>query len=95
MKNKKSLSAIDKTKLNLGRNKIYANYSLCPVYRQLWWYCKKLHAAERIHSFWVSGGTVKIAIRKESLPTAVLHHTQLRDAFPGFNFNAPLVDRND
>lgn len=95
MANKKHLSGIDKKKLRLGPNKVYANYSLCPAYRHLWWNCKKLHAAGHIHSFWVSGGTVKLTVQSESLPTAILHQSQLSDLFPGFNFRAEIVDRKE
>lgn len=91
MANKRNLAKIDGKKLKLGNNKIYANYSLCPMYRALWWNCKKLHAAGRIHSFWVSGGTVKMAVREGSAPVAILHQSQLWEAFSDFNFKADIV----
>ena len=91
-RNKKKLANVDKNKLRVG--KIYVNHSLCGMYRTIWWNCKKLHAAGRIHSFWVSGGIVRIKLREDSNSIPIVHQEDLRLEFPGFDFNAPII-RND
>ena len=93
LRNKKDLADIDKKKHKVG--KIYVNYSLCSMYRSIWWNCKKLHAAGRIFSFWVSGGVVRIKLEEKSNSIPIVHQEDLRLEFPRFDFNAPIVARDD
>ena len=43
-----------------GNNKLFINRSLCPYYKMLWSKSKKLHSLGKIHSFFISGDTIKI-----------------------------------
>ena len=95
MKNKSMLKNVDKKKLNLGNEFIYANYSLCREYRKLWYNSKKLFYADLIDSFWVTNGTVRLKVESEDPPSLIEHQSDLAMLFPKFNFNAPIVNRED
>ena len=49
-----------------GNNKLFINRSLCPYYKMLWFKSKKLHSLSKIHSFFTSGGTIKIRVIEKS-----------------------------
>ena len=89
------LKNVDKKKLNLGNEFIYTNYSLCREYRKLWYNSKKLFYADLIDSFWVTNGTVRLKVESEDPPSLIEHQPDLVMLFPKFNFNAPIVNRED
>lgn len=90
--NKKKLKGLKPKKVNLGGNAIYANYSLCPAYRKLWYRAKLLFQAQRIHSFWISNGTLKLRVTDSSEPLLIEHQSQLSGLFPNFSFNSPSAN---
>ena len=67
MVNKKNLKNINKKKLGLHDN-VYVNYSLCRDYRRIWNCARKLYSDGLIARFWVSDGTVKIALAPDASP---------------------------
>ena len=83
----KDLTGEQRSKLNLGNNKIYANYSLCKAYGTLWFNAKKLYAAGKIDGFWVSNGAIKINRKGETLPTLIEHQSDLAAVAPEFDFD--------
>ena len=70
-------------------NPIFVNQSLCTYYRVLWSKAKRLHSLKRISSFYVSGGTVKIKISENSLPTPITHVNNFKEHFPDVNLAPP------
>ena len=86
---KRNLKNIDKKKLNL-RSNIYVNYSLCRDYRRIWYNARKLHSDGKITKFWVSNGTVKIALTENSPPISILHKSKLEELFPGCDLDGPI-----
>ena len=91
LRNKAKLKSLDKEKLDLDETPIYANFSLCPEYRKLWYNSKKLFLAKHIHAFWVSNGAVKIKIEEDDDPCLIEHQSDLVKRFPHFDFTAPIV----
>ena len=87
-RNKHKMKNLNKKKLNLTGN-IYVNYSLCRDYRRLWYHARMLHNDGHIAKFWVSGGTVKIAMALDSSPISILHKSKLEELFPGRDFDSP------
>ena len=75
---KRNLKNIDKKKLNI-RNSIYVNYSLCRDYRRIWYNTRKLYSDGAIAKFWVSNGTVRIALSENSPPISILHKSKLEE----------------
>ena len=45
-----------------GNSKLFLNRSLPPYYKMLWSKSKKLHSFSKIHSFFISGDTIKIKV---------------------------------
>ena len=94
MRNKAKLKNIDKNKLGLNNNAIYANFSLCPEYRRLWYNSKKLFMSKNIQAFWVTNGTVKVVVEEGESPHLIEHQSDLVNLFPTYNFAAPIVTQN-
>ena len=61
--------------------KIFVNQSLCPYYRILCSKTKRLQSMDKVNSFFISGGTVKID--KNSKPLAITHLDDLAINFRG------------
>ena len=60
---KNDLKNINMTDLGVEENgSIYINQSLCPYYKMLWSWSKKLHNKGGVYCSIVSGGTIKIKI---------------------------------
>ena len=83
----KDLTEAQRKKLRLGKNSIYANYSLCKAYGGLWFSCKKLHANGIIDGFWVSNGAIKIMKKGETVPTLIEHQSDLEAVAPDLDFD--------
>ena len=73
--NRKDFQALLKVKRDLNNltikdfgfeenNKIYVNESLCPYYRVLWAKSKRLHHLQKMFSFYVSNGSIKIKMKE-------------------------------
>ena len=88
--NKRRLKDIDKKKIGI-KNNIYVNYSLCRDYRRLHYTARKLHNDGCINRFWVSNGTVKIAVTENSPPISILHKSKFEELFPGRDLDGPIV----
>ena len=89
---KRNLKNIDKKKLKLGSNNIYINHSLCRDYRRIWNYSRKLFNDGKITRFWVSNGTVRIALSENSPPLSILHKSKLEELFPGYDLDGPITN---
>ena len=64
---KKDLKKLTLEDLELpGNSKLFINRSLCPYYKMLWSKGKKLHSLSKIHSFFISGDTIKIRVNENS-----------------------------
>ena len=66
-----------------GNNKLFINRSLCPYYKMLWSKSKKLHSLSKIHSFFISGDTIKIRVNENSSPLSITHVDDFGKHFPG------------
>ena len=86
---KRNLKNIDKKKLKIREN-IYINHSLCRDYRRLWQCARKLFTDGKISRFWVSNGTVRIALAENSPPISILHKSKLEEMFPGYDLDGPI-----
>ena len=73
--NRKNCQALLKVKCDLNNltmkdfgfeknNKIYVNKVLCPYYRVLWAKSKRLHHLQKMFSFYVSNGSIKIKMKE-------------------------------
>ena len=49
-----------------GQNRFFLNKSWCPYYKVIWEKSKKLHSLGKIHSFFISGDTIKIRVSENS-----------------------------
>ena len=72
-----------------GSNKLFVNRSLCPYCKVLWSKSKKLHNLGKIHSFFISGDTVKIKINESSAPLPVTHVNDFGNYFPDVDLSPP------
>ena len=72
-----------------GSNKLFISRSLCPYYKVLWSKSKKLHNLGQIHSFFISGDTVKIKISENSALMSVTHVDDFGNYFPDVDLSPP------
>ena len=56
-----------------GNKKLFINRNLCPYYKIQWSKSKKLHSLSEIHSFFISGDTIKIRVNENSSPLWITH----------------------
>ena len=63
-------------------NPICVNQSLHTCYRVIWSKVKLLHSLNKISSFYVSGGTVKIKISENTPPLPITHVNVFKENFP-------------
>ena len=85
---KKDLKDLTADDLDLPQGtKIFVNQSLCPYYRILWSKTKRLQSMGKINNFFISGGTVKIKIDKNSKLLAITHLDDLAINFPGVDLS--------
>ena len=71
-----------------GNGSSYINQSLCFNYKILWSWSKKLHNMGRIHSWLVSGGTIKTKIYQHGDFVSVTHTDDFIKHFPNVDFTA-------
>ena len=71
---KRDLRKIKIEDIDLPRqSKLFINKSLCPYYKVTWAKSKKLHSLGKIHSFFISGDTIKIRVSENSSPLSLTH----------------------
>ena len=70
-------------------NKLLISRSLCPYYKVLWSKSKKLRNLGQIHSFFISGDTVKIKINENSALMPVTHVNDFGNYFPDVDLSPP------
>ena len=72
-----------------GSNKFFINKSLCPYYKMLRSESKKIHSLSRIHSFFISGDTIKIKVNENSSPLSITHVDDFGIRFPDADLSQP------
>ena len=68
-----------------GKNKLFINKRLCPYYKVIGAKSKKLHSLDKIHSFFISGDTIKIRVNKNSTLLSFTHVDDFGKYFPDGN----------
>ena len=68
-------------------NEIYVNESLCPYYRVLWAKSKRLHHLQKIFSFYISNGSIKIKIKENNKEIKITHTADFEKYFPGIDLS--------
>ena len=87
---KKDLKKLTMEDLELpGNSKLFINRSLCPYYKMLWSKSKKLHSLGKIHSFFISGDTIKIRVNENSSPSSIAHADDFGKHFPDVDLSPP------
>ena len=76
-----------------GQNKLFINKNICPYYKVIWAKSKKLYSLGKIHSFFISGDTIKIRISESSSPLLLTHVEDLKKYFPDVDLSTP--ERSD
>ena len=74
---------------NVNSGKLFINRSLCPYCKVLWSKSKKLQNLGKIHSFFLSGDTIKIKINENSPPLSVTHVGNFGNYFPDVDLSSP------
>ena len=70
-------------------NQIYVNEGLCPYYRVPWAKSKSLHHLQKIFSFYVSNGSIKIKTKENDKGVTITHAMDFRKNFPGIDLRPP------
>ena len=87
---KKGLKKLNMEDIELpGNSKLFINRRLCPYYKMLWSKSKKLHSLSKIHSFFISGDTIKIKVSEYSSPLSITHVDDLGKHFPDVDLSPP------
>ena len=87
---KRDLKKLTLEELELsGNTKLFINRSLCPYYKMLWSKSKKLHSLSKIHSFFISGDTIKIRVNENSSPLSITHVDDFGKHFPDVDLSPP------
>ena len=98
--NRKDCQALLKVKRDLNnltmkdfgfeeKNEIYVNKILCPFCRLLWVKSKRLHHLQKICSFYVSNGFIKIKIKENDKGITITHTTGFENYFQGIDLSPP------
>ena len=98
--NRKDCQALLKVKRDLNdltmkdfgfeeNSKIYVNESLCPYYRVIWEKSKRLRHLQKIFSFYVSNGSVKIKLKENNKGITITHTADFEKYFPGIDSSPP------
>ena len=61
---------------------IFINNNLCSCCKRLWSNCKRLWTNQYIQTFWVSSGSAKVKLGKNSKPNTISHITNLEKILP-------------
>ena len=80
---KKDLGKLDMKEVDLPEGiQIFIKQNLCPYYKSLWSKSKKLSSLGKIHSFFISGSTIKIKLQENSNPESITHSSDFDKFFP-------------
>ena len=83
---KKELRKLDMKQIGFPQSDpVFVNQSLYTSYRVMGSKTKRLYSLNKISSFYVSGGTVKIKICENSLPLPITHVSDFKEGFPNVN----------
>ena len=74
--------------------KLYINEILCPYYRILWSKSKALFTVDKIHSYFISNGSVKIPLQEKEPSVPITHTGDFEKNFPGVDLSAPRQIRS-
>ena len=87
----KDIQKITATDLDLPNTtiKLYLNESLCPYYRILWSKSRALFTMGKIHSYFISNGSVKIRLQEKGSSIPITHTADFEKYFPGVDLSAP------
>ena len=87
---KKDLRKIKMEDVGLpGKNKLFINKNLYAYYKVSRSKTKKLHSLGKINSFFISGGTIKIKVKENSLPLSITHVDDFGKYFPDIDLLPP------
>ena len=87
---KKDLKKLILEELELpGNSKPFINRRFCPYYKMLWSKSKKLYNLSKIHSFFISGDTIKIRVNESSSPLSLTHVDNFGKHFPDVYLSRP------
>ena len=88
---KKDIQRITATDLDLPNTtiKLYLNESLCPYYPILWSKSKALFTMDKIHSYFISNGSVKIRLQEKGPSIPITHTVDFEKYFPGVDLCLP------
>ena len=88
---KKDIQKITATDLDLPNTtiKLYLRESFCPYYRILRLNSKALLTVSKIHSYFISNGSVKIRLQEKGPSIPITHTADFEKYFPGVNLGAP------
>ena len=73
--------------------KIDINQILCPYYQTLCSKAKRLQNIGSIDNFYISGGTIKIKVTENSIPTTITHLHDFKIHFPYIDLS-PRADES-
>ena len=93
---KNDIQMISVTDLDLPNNtiKLYLNQSLCPYYRILRSKSKALFAMDKMNSYLISNGSVKIRLQEQGPSILIAHTADFEKYFPGVDLSAPRQIRS-
>ena len=88
---KKDIQKVNATDLDLPNTtiKFYLNESLCPSYGMLWSKSKTFFTLGKIHSYFISNGSVKIRLQEKGPSIPITHTADFEKYFPGMDLSAP------
>ena len=88
---KKDIQRITATDLDLPNTtiKLYLIESLCPYYPILWSKSKALFTMGKIHSYFISNGSVKIRLQEKGPSIPITHTADFEKYFPGVDLSVP------
>ena len=88
---KKDIQKISATDLDLPSTtmKLYLNGSLCPYYCILWSKSKALFTMGKIHSYFISNGSIKICLQEKGPSIPITHTADFEKYFLGVDLSAP------
>ena len=84
---KKELNSLDFSELGIS-NSIFVNINLCPAFKELDYFCRKLKREGKITSYQTSNTVIKI--KKDNVYHKIYQIEDLRDIFPDDTFETKL-----
>ena len=85
--NRKKLMEVDMEQIELPADtEIYIKENVCPYTQTLGWKCRLLKNKKKIHSTWLTKGTVFLRLTANSDPIKIEHSDDILDLLPTFIF---------